>query len=561
MNSKQQEVIIKIFDDFVKNHSSKDFQLLNSKFIFSHKLWTWNSKISLKKLLVSVGINPDCVISSKRGLYQKTDDFLFNIIDELEGILGRENLNWNSIGKMEKIIPPKSLRTTGTFHLTDKINFPLKKIYPESLVVGLERTFNLKWDEILIKTNREDIKRKVSKYSIEEVYEIYCKNICKYYDCTEQNLLNDPFNIIKQNDLKNDLKQVYKLLWRLPEKVLKRSSDINELLVGIEIITFYGQNKSLEGVDEFINTRVDSSEKLKNISVIKKRKNNHEQNQRDILVGYSKGYFGRGDYFGDKTLYRHINHMEGTSTELYFKKLGIDLENLSDLQTRLSRKYNSREKIWVRIRELVSKSLEENSNCLTREWLEKNDPELIKDSFIVENIKTNSWEKVLKLYGLNPMVWNNSYPLRSYRGFVFEKSIKSVFETHFNEVRKLELLKKGCFIYNKVLSKGLKPDFVFTDFIMDTKFSLTYDKDGIVNQSVSKQLEKYYDFLKLKLVVLTFNQKEKTLLTKQKSYKVELINLKSLSSFFQKNLKIVLSNNNIMTVYENVNSIPFWKTS
>ena len=95
MNSKQQKVIIKIFDDFVKNHSSKDFQLLNSKFIFSHKLWTWNSKISLKKLLVSVGINPDCVISSKKGLYQKTDDFLFNIVDELEGVLGRENLNWN----------------------------------------------------------------------------------------------------------------------------------------------------------------------------------------------------------------------------------------------------------------------------------------------------------------------------------------------------------------------------------------------------------------------------------------------------------------------------------
>ena len=105
----------------------------------------------------------------------------------------------------------------------------------------------------------------------------------------------------KQNDLKNDLEKVYKLLWRLPEKVLKKRNNINELLVGIEIITFYGQKKSFTGVEEFINTRVDSSEKLKNISVLKKRKDNHEQNQRDILVGYSEGYFGGGDYFGDKT--------------------------------------------------------------------------------------------------------------------------------------------------------------------------------------------------------------------------------------------------------------------
>jgi hypothetical protein len=159
------------------------------------------------------------------------------------------------------------------------------------------------------------------------------------------------------------------------------------------------------------------------------------------------------------------------------------------------------------------------------------------------------------------MVWNNSYPLRSYRGFVFEKSIKFIIDKHLNEVKKIELLKQGSFIYNKVLSKGIKPDFVFTDFIMDTKFSVVYDKEGIINQSVSKQLEKYYDFFKLKLVVLTFNQKERSLFTKHKSYKVELINLKSLSSFFKRNLKINLSDNNIHVVYENVNSIPFWKTS
>ncbi len=558
--SDKEKVLKEIFIQFVNNNPKDEYFKFDSKYIFSHKLWTWNNKLSLTRLLINIGINPDCVLKTKRGLYKKSNSFLINIMDELEEILGREKLNVNSIENSPEIIPPRTLRTKGEFVLSDKYNFPLKKIKPATLLAGLERTFSTKWDQILIKTKRSDVKRKVSKYSIEEVYEIYSKNICKYYDCTEKNLLNDPFNIIKQNDLKNDLKQVYKLLWRLPQKVLKRSSDINELLVGIEIITFYGQNKSLEGIDEFINNRIDSSEKLKNISVIKKRKNNHEQNQRDILVGYSKGYFGRGDYFGDKTLYRYINHMEGTSTELYFKKLGIDLENLSNLQTKLSRKYNSREKIWVRIRELVSKSIEENLNCLTREWLEKNDPELIKDSFIVENIKTNSWEKVLKLYGLNPIVWNNSYPLRSYRGFVFEKSIKGIIEKHFTEVNNLSSLTNGCFIYNKLILKGVKPDFVFPNLIVDTKFSVVYDKEKYINPTVSNQMEKYYDSIKSKLVILTFNQKKENLKTRKRLYDIDLINLKSFPDFLKKNFNVKISNEDIKYVFNTVNSVPFWKT-
>ena len=123
MNSRQQDVIVKIFNDFIKTQVSKDFHLLDSKFIFSHKLWTWNSKISLKKLLISVGINPDCVLSSKRGLYQKTDDFLFKVLNELESLLGRENLNWNSIGNIEKLHPLLHLGQKEVFLLLKKLSF------------------------------------------------------------------------------------------------------------------------------------------------------------------------------------------------------------------------------------------------------------------------------------------------------------------------------------------------------------------------------------------------------------------------------------------------------
>jgi len=568
MNKNQEETLVKIFNDFVSNHNSNDYNKFDSKYIFSHSLWTWNTKISLKKLLISVGINPDCVLSTKRGLYKNTETFLFTILDELENDLGRENLNRNSIDNMEKIFPPKSLRTRGDFPLTKKENFPLKKISPKSLLFGLERTFNTKWDEILTKTNRGDVKRKVTKFSVNEVCLSFIKSMTELYSCTEEELMVSPFENIFLKEVINHDKRLTSLLNKFSSRILdKRNRKIQKLLdeesnfvVSVDILCFYWKNKTLEGINEYLISVDDFKEKTQKINVIKKRKNNHEQNQKDILIGYSKGYFGHGDYFGDPTLYRYINHMD-TDTDTYFKKIGIDIKSLSKLKNKMTRKYNSREKVWLRIRELVCKSVSENSNYLTREWLEKNDSDLIKDNFIIENIKTNSWEKVLKLYGLNPMVWNNSYPLRSYRGFVFEKSIKSVFKKHLRQVKLLNEIDSDSFTYNKLIDKGIKPDFVFSDFIMDTKFSVTFDKNNVINSRVSKQMEKYYDYFKIKVVILTLNQKERFLKTQNKQYEIELINVRSLSKFMSRNLNVGISNQELIQVYENINTVPFWKTT
>ena len=493
---------------------------------------------------------------------------MFTILDELENDLGRENLNRNSIENMGKIFPPKSLRTSGDFPLTEKNNFPIKKISPESLLVGLERTFNTKWDEILVKTNRGDVKRRVSKFSVSKVCQSFIKSMTELYSCTEEELMVSPYEKIFLKEVINHDKRLTSLLNKFSSRILnKRNRKIQKLLdkesnfvVSVEIICFYWKNKTLDGINEYLITINDFKEKTQKINVIKKRKDNHEQNQKDILIGYSKGYFGHGDFFGDPTLYRYINHMD-TNTDNYFKKIGIDIKSLSELKNKMTRKYNSREKIWLRIRELVYNSVSENSNYLTREWLEKNDSDLIKDSFVIEDIKTNSWEKVLKLYGLNPMVWNNSYPLRSYRGFVFEKSIKNLFQKHLREVKSLNEMDSNSFIHNKLIDKGIKPDFIFSEFIMDTKFSVTFDKNNIINSTVSKQMEKYYDYFKLKVVILTFNQKEDLLKTQHKQYEIELINVRSLSRFMKRMLNVGVSNQEILQVFENINTVPFWKTT
>ena len=109
--------------------------------------------------------------------------------------------------------------------------------------------------------------------------------------------------------------------------------------------------------------------------------------------------------------------------------------------------------------------------------------------------------------------------------------------------------------------KGIKPDFIFSELIMDTKFSVTFDRNNIINSTVSKQMEKYYDYFKLKVVILTFNQKERLLKTQNKQYEIELINISSFSKFMSSYFKIKINNQELKEVFENINNVPFWKTT
>ena len=201
--SDKEKVLKEIFIDFVNNNEKDEYFKFDSKYIFSHKLWIWNNKLSLTRLLISTGINPDCVLTTKKGLYKKSNSFLINIMDELEAILGREKLNVNSMENSPKIIPPKTLRRKGKFILSDKYNFPLKKIKPGTLLAGLERTFNIKWDQILIKTKRGDVKRKVAKNSLNNIVENYLSfkkkySINNYYEIDREFLSSNNYPLLRQ---------------------------------------------------------------------------------------------------------------------------------------------------------------------------------------------------------------------------------------------------------------------------------------------------------------------------------------------------------------------------
>ena len=64
------------------------------------------------------------------------------------------------------LIDPVSGSAKGKFKLTDEYNFPLKQIKPGTLLAGLERTFNTKWDQILLKTNLSTLVKRLLCQSI-----------------------------------------------------------------------------------------------------------------------------------------------------------------------------------------------------------------------------------------------------------------------------------------------------------------------------------------------------------------------------------------------------------
>ena len=278
MSKSQKEIVEKIFLEFVEKTPQSEFEKLDSKYFFSHKLWIWSSKVSLSKILTSAGINPDCILSTKRGLYKKSDSFLLRIINELEEALGRDNLNWNSMENFDKIIPPKSLRTPGRFTLTDEINFPLKKISPGTILMGLQRTFKMNWSEILSKTNRSGVKRKESRYSDDKVFRSFITSMTNLYNCSEQELMSDPFSFVKLSEVKSHDKRLTSLLNKYASRVLDKSDKKilrlleleSDFVISLEILSFYWNQKSLVGINEHIKSVDDFKTKTEKINIIKK---------------------------------------------------------------------------------------------------------------------------------------------------------------------------------------------------------------------------------------------------------------------------------------------------
>jgi hypothetical protein len=550
-----QEIIIELVE---KNGTFN----ISPKSIFSHKKWIGKNKINMSELLKKSGINPDCILDTQKGKYKKDNSYLKQLMIELASIVGKENLNDNSLHKYGLIEIPKSMQTIGDFPLSDKLKIPLKKINTNSLMRGICRTFdNLSWGEILNLCELKEFERKKSAFSPDEIL-VELRKFIEDENQIKWNIYVKKFpEFLKPSEFKNRNNKLFKLINRVPEKIkIKlKNKNINQFSIGLFILMYLEEKNDLAKINEHIFSIEKQIESYSlNSRLIKKRKGNEKDIQKSILEGYVNGYFGYKDYFGDQTLYRHINHQKNKNTKLFLKKMGIETDSLRILKSTIESKYNSKEKVWKKFRELVSISIQLNQNCLTREYLEKNEPDFIRDCFRLEKIETNSWEKVLSEYGLSPDIWSNSYSVISHKGNIFQKSIFELISKYLKEVKNISHLDNKSFIHNKLISTGIKPDFIFSEFIVDSKLSVSIDKNKQIGHSERSQIEKYSRYFNLPVYIITLNQNEEYFYIE--NHKIKNINFrKDFKKWMNIEFSINISDKEIANVFTRVNNIPFWK--
>ena len=137
----------------------------------------------------------------------------------------------------------------------------------------------------------------------------------------------------------------------------------------------------------------------------------------------------------------------------------------------------------------MRESLENSENRLTREYARENEPELLNALLR----KHRSWAAGLKAVGLAPKIYAITASKRTRRGFVFQEFFREMLlrygftqiPTGTTEIGSREFtygnLASGCHH-----TPRCKPDFLFVDFIIDTK-------TGGNAKRQEKQIERYLE--------------------------------------------------------------------
>ncbi len=540
------KIISDIFDDFVNNHNIEDYEKFNTRYIFNHNLWMWNNKISLRPHLIEAGINPDCVFTSKRGLYNNTELFLNSIIEELIIILGRENLNDRSMNSSLEIEPPKSLRTKGKFEKTDKINFPLKKTKLKNIQSSLRTIFKCSWKDILLRTGNEDVERRISKNSPRDVWINY-ENYKKKHKIKS-------YTLIEQGELRKKDSVLWKQILKIINE-LNFSVNYTTFFTGICCLEYFKKEEQFPEKEFLLSKKIESDfrEFLSNQKDVKW--DNHPQILRDIVLGM---YVRGSSIYGDdkktdieKRVLDKISHRKDKNSKSIYKSAGILIDELRNIKIILDSKYD-RKQIYNKLRELLDKTITTGINHLSREYVEKNEKDFMNSCFKVERVKTNNWGKILELYGLNRDLFIPNRLDVSKRGHIFEKLIKNLFTKYLNRLDNKSHLKDQKDFWYKKKQGSMIPDFTFVDKIIDTKFSVSYSKNGFNHYQVRNQMEQYHK-TKKDLIILTFNQKNDII--KQNKMTTKVINLKSLKKFMMMNFGKKINNNDLKYIYDEIDSI------
>ena len=196
------------------------------------------------------------------------------------------------------------------------------------------------------------------------------------------------------------------------------------------------------------------------------------------------------------------------SSRRVYKNHNKALENFGFIPERLSKLYVEIDDPYTKpvllsiFQRLMKESVENEQNRMTREYCASAEPEF--HNAIIRKYK--SWDRGLIEFGLDPKIFSITASGRTKRGFAFERAFRDMLERY-------GFLNCGCdshigprnFVSGKTISKckhlkKCRPDFVFSDFIIDTK-------TGIGAITDSEQIERYLQHKPIVYIVTLGGQK------------------------------------------------------
>lgn len=467
-------------------------------------------KISWSEILLGAGLDPTCHIgqfSYGRNEEERHETFA-TIIQNLVDLFGVESLNDNGMNSSEEVsIPTKSEINFSDHCLVSgcqKFKLTKRSIYAQG------RRFFGSWPKALSYCNIDydiQVLRKPAQHS--EIDVIHA------FDAWDKER-NGQWNI-------TDLRETVSL-----EKAIRNSrtnktrslpfsekSDDIIFIAWVNLIYFrehgflnqdeqwWEQNKFiLEGTDDLDNPKSFASHKAQETWDEEKIiKGLHSIYARGPDVSrLSRHHIEQSDFFDDKTVWSALRQnrfrKEGKFENEWLKDAGFLPDRLQKLYQELDQPYTIGEAA-NKFADLLRQSISFEENRLTREYVSKHDPDF--HNFLINRFR--SWENSLRYFGLDPKFFSLTATKRTKRGYQFQSFVKELFIKYgLNSVSVLN--GKNDFVYNKSIVGCdhqilCKPDFLFSDFIIDTK-------TGYHASQKPEQLKRYKEHSE-RVIILVLN--------------------------------------------------------
>lgn len=504
--------IFQMHEEFIENNRpSKEFNFSHIEKEKSELASAISGKkISWKQALLGAGLDPNCHIgqfSYGQNENERRKTFA-NIIEHLIELFGVESLNDNSMNSGELISLPADTQIGPINHCSasgcEKFKLTKRSIYAQGM-----RLFG-SWPEALNYCNisyEDHVLRRPANYTATDViiaFDAWDKQRngeWKITDLRGDVSLEKAIRNSRENKTRN-----------LPFS--EKSEDIIFIawvnLVYFREHGFLHQDESWWELNKKILEGSENPDSPKSFALHKAQEDwDKEKIIRGIHKIYARGpavsrlsrtHVEKSGFSDDKTVWSAIRQSrfrkEGIFEDEWLRDAGFLPERLQKLYQELDQPFTISEAA-DKFADLLAQSIHFEENRLTREFVSKHDPDF--HNFLINRFK--SWENSLRYFGLDPKFFALTASKRAKRGYQFQSFVKEMFIKYGLKSVK-DLKGDGDFVYNKSMTGcehhvTCKPDFLFRNFIIDTK-------TGYHASQKPEQLKRYKEHSE-RVIILVLN--------------------------------------------------------